>query len=120
MMLFELKENICTILEEWMKETPPLSPKMLQFPSCWPCGDPDQWAPVLIREWAQRFLYDRDAGKIAIPERTRAAIQRYCELPIDYRTGQHARCPRPASTAGDPADAAETIAGDRAGQAKWG
>jgi hypothetical protein len=31
MMLFELKEKICTILEEWMKETPPLSPKMLQF-----------------------------------------------------------------------------------------
>ena len=90
MMLLELKEGICTILEEWMKETPPLSPKMLQFPSCWPSGDPDQWAPVLIREWAQRLLYDRAAGKIAIPERTRAAIQRYCELPIDYRTGQHA------------------------------
>ncbi len=36
MMLLELKEEICSILEGWMKETPPLSPKMLQFPDCWP------------------------------------------------------------------------------------
>ena len=39
MMLLALKEKICAILEEWMKETPPLGPKMLQFPKGWPPGD---------------------------------------------------------------------------------
>jgi hypothetical protein len=83
MNLLELKEKICAILEEWTKESPPLSPKLLRFPDCWPLGDPAQSAPVAIREWAQRLLYDRVAGKIAFPERTRAALQvtlqRYCE-----------------------------------------
>jgi hypothetical protein len=79
MMLLELKEEICTILEEWMKETPPLSPKMLQFPDCWPLDklDPSN-APGVTREWAMRLLVDRAWGDVAFPERTRAALQRYC------------------------------------------
>ena len=78
-MLFELKEKICTILEEWMKETPPLSPKMLQFPDCWPLDDlAPSMAPGVTREWAMRLLVDRGWGEITFPERTRAALQRYC------------------------------------------
>ena len=76
------------------KETPPLSPKILQFPKGWPPGDPARWAPVAIRDWARRLLndqYDRATCTLAIPERTRAAIYRYCEL-------HH-----PASTANQPA-----------------
>ena len=79
MMLFELKEKICTILEDWMKETPPLSPKMLQFPDCWPLDDlAPSMAPGVTREWAMRLLVDRAWGEITFPERTRAALQRYC------------------------------------------
>ncbi len=79
MSLLELKEEACTILEEWMKETPPLSPKMLQFPDCWPLDDiAPSMAPGATREWAMRLLCDRAWGKIAFPERTRAALQRYC------------------------------------------
>jgi hypothetical protein len=56
MNLLELKEEICTILEEWTKESPPLSPKMLQFPECWPLDD---IAPSTAPGGQEIFFYKR-------------------------------------------------------------
>ena len=52
---------------------------MLQFPDCWPLDKlaPSK-APGVTREWAMRLLVDHAWGDVAFPERTRAALQRYC------------------------------------------
>ncbi len=103
MNLLELKEEVCAILEEWTKESPPLSPKLMQFPVCWPLDDlPQSEAPFATREWAQRLLFDRLAGKIAFPERKRAALQCYCES-ISALTIQRQRTTnQPATPASQP------------------
>ncbi len=89
-------------LEEWTKESPPLSPKLMQFPVCWPLDDLAQSeAPFATREWAQRLLFDRVAGKIAFPERTRAALQRYCES-ISALTIQRQRTTNQPATPASP------------------
>ena len=93
MMLLDLKEKLCVILEEWTKETPPLSPKPLQFPEFWPLdhakADEANLAPAVTREWALDLLSRHCASsKIDIPGRTRAALQAYSAQPLDYLTGQ--------------------------------
>ena len=93
MMLLDLKEKLCVILEEWTKETPPLSPKPLQFPEFWPLdhakADAAHTAPAVTREWALSLLSRHCASsKIDIAGRTRAALQAYSAQPLDQMTGQ--------------------------------
>ena len=88
MMLLDLKEKLGVILEEWTKETPPLSPKPLQFPEFWPLdyakADAAHTAPAVTREWALNLLSRHCASsKIDIPGRTRAALQAYSAQPLD-------------------------------------
>ena len=60
MMLLDLKEKLCEILEDWTKETPPLSPKWMRLPAYWPLdhakADAAHTAPAVTREWTQHFL----------------------------------------------------------------
>ena len=92
MMLLELKETLCEILEDWTKETPPLSPKLMYFPAYWPLdhaeADAAHTTPAVTREWVRSLLYDRVAGKIDMPERTCMALSAYAALPLDHPTGQ--------------------------------
>jgi hypothetical protein len=93
MMLLELKETLCGILEDWTKETPPLGPKRMRFPAYWPLdhakADAAHTAPAATREWAQHFLsIVHSTGKIDIPERTLVALRAYADLSLDHLIGQ--------------------------------
>ena len=91
-MLLDLKMELSVILEEWTKETPPLSPKTLQFPKFWPLdyakADVARTAPALTREWTLEFLSRQYvSGEIEIPERTLTAIRAYSAQPLDHLLG---------------------------------
>jgi hypothetical protein len=72
--LLQLKGRIYAILKEWMNETPPLSPKQLEYPKDWPLDHPDatarDTAPSATREWATRLLSAEGiANTIPLPAR---------------------------------------------------
>jgi len=98
MMLLELKETLCEILEDWTKETPPLSPKWMRLPAYWPLdhakADAAHTAPAVTREWTQHFLsIVYPTSKIDIPERTLVALRAYSDLPLDHLLRAYANLP---------------------------
>jgi len=98
MMLLELKETLCEILEDWTKETPPLSPKWMRLPAHWPLdhakADAAHTAPAVTREWTRHFLsIVYPTSKIDIPERTLVALRAYSDLPLDHLLRAYADLP---------------------------